>query len=35
MIVSDKDDNVLVEGKAVSHRWAEYLDKLLKVEDGV
>ena len=34
-IVKDRDGNKRVEGKAVRHRWAEYFDELLNVEDGV
>ena len=26
---------MLVEGKAVIHRWAEYFDELLNVQNGV
>ena len=35
MRVKDRDGNMLVEGKAVRHRWCEYFDKLLNVQDGV
>ena len=35
MRVKDRDGNMLVEGKAVRHRWAEYFDELLNVQDGV
>ena len=35
MKVKDRDGNRLVEGKAGRHRWAEYLEEMLNVEDGV
>ena len=35
MRVKDRDGNMLVEGNAVRHRWAEYYDEMLNVEDGV
>ena len=33
--VKDRDGTMLVEGKAVRQRWAEYFDELLNVQDGV
>ena len=35
MRVKDGYVNMLVDGKAVRHRWAEYFDELLNVHDGV
>ena len=35
MRVEGRDGKLLVEGKAVRHRWAEYFDELLNVQDGV
>ena len=35
MRVKDRDGNMLVDGKAVKHRWAEYFDELLNVQDVV
>ena len=34
MRVRDRDSNILLEGNAVKHRWDEYFDELLNVEDG-
>ena len=31
----DRDGNMLVEGKAVRHRWAEYFYELPNVQDSV
>ena len=31
MRVKDKDGNMLVEGKAVRHRWVEYFNELLSL----
>ena len=31
MRVKDRDGNMLIEGKAASHRWAEYFEELLNV----
>ena len=33
--VKDKVGNMLVERKAVRHRWAEFFDELLNVQDTV
>ena len=35
MRVKERDGNMLVEEQAVRHRWAEYIDELLNVQDGV
>ena len=35
MRVNDRDGNMLVVGKAVKHRWAEYFDELLNEQNGV
>ena len=31
----DRDKNMLIEGKAVRRRWAEYFEELLNVQNGV
>ena len=34
MRIKNRDGNMLVERKKVRHRWAEYFDELLNMQDG-